>query len=233
MVLPDDYEESGNAVTMSFDNATLWDVLLTVYETFGLRWTIQESSNVMQIKVGFPDVELEHIFEYGKGNGLVSVERNNALERIITRLRGRGGEKNLPADYFHAGDPDTNDFLKATHFKNLMPKAYRDYIRGYNAGSGEGSWAYNQGVADKKAGRPVSPGDYAISDKEDLWCISYGAIEPAEGIFPTLQGATRNGMRLDEVLAVEPVLVDGPREPIATTAIGIGASGNEDSVGTC
>ena len=233
MVLPDDYEESGNTVTMSFDNATLWDVLLTVYETFGLRWTIQESSNVLQIKVGFPDVELEHIFEYGKGNGLVSVERNNALERIITRLRGRGGEKNLPADYFHAGDPDTNDFLKAIHFKNLMPKAYRDYIRGYNAGSGEGSWAYNQGVADKKAGRPISPVDYAISDKEDLWGISYGAIEPAEGIFPTLQGATRNGMRLDEVLAVEPVLVDGPREPIATTAIGIGASGDEDSVGTC
>ena len=150
MVLPDDYEESGNTVTMSFDNATLWDVLLTVYETFGLRWTIQESSNVLQIKVGFPDVELEHIFEYGKGNGLVSVERNNALERIITRLRGRGGEKNLPADYFHAGDPDTNDFLKAIHFKNLMPKAYRDYIRGYNAGSGEGSWAYNQGVAVKQ-----------------------------------------------------------------------------------
>ena len=233
MVLPTDYEESGNPVTMTFDNASLWDVLLKVYETFGLRWVIQESNNVLQIKVGFPDVELEHTFEYGKGNGLVSVERNNALERIITRLRGRGGEENLPPDYFHKGDPDTNDFLQATYFKNLMPKAYRDYIRGYNAGTGTGSWAFNQGVADKKAGRPIAPVDYAISNNEDLWGISYGAIEAAENIFPTLQGATRNGVRLDEVLYVEPVLVDGVREPIATTAISISEGGNENSAGTC
>ena len=229
MVLPADYVEEGNAVTMSFDNATLWDVLIQVYDTFGVRWSIEGKT----IKVAFPAVELEHIFEYGKGNGLVSVERNNALERIITRLRGRGGEKNLPPDYFHSGDPDTNNYLKASFFKNLMPKAYRDYARGYNAGSGTGSWAYNQGVADKKAGRPISPVDYAISDKEDLWGVSYGAIEPAEGIFPTLQGATRNGVRLDEVLDVEQVLVDGPREPIATTPIGIGTGGYEVSVGTC
>lgn len=229
MVLPDDYIEEGNAVSISFDNATLWDVLLQVYEAFGVRWTIDGKI----IKVAFPTVELEYVFEYGKGNGLVSVERNNALERIITRLRGRGGEKNLPPDYFHTGDPDTNSFLQATYFKNLMPKSYRDYIRGYNAGSGTGSWAYNKGVQDKVNGIAITPVDYTISDKEDLWGISYGAIEPAEGIFPTLQGATRDGVRLDEVLYVEPVLSDGPRGPIASTPINIGSGGHEDSIGIC
>ena len=233
MVLPDRYVEDGNAVSVSFDNASLWDVLLQVYEAFGVRWVIRSAGNVLQIQVGFQEVEIEHIFEYGKGNGLVSVERNNALERIITRLRGRGSGKNLPPDYFHTGDPDTNSFLQATFFKNLMPKSYRDYIRGYNAGSGTGSWAYNQGVADRVSGRNISPVDYAISDKEDLWGVSYGAIEPNEQIFPTLQGATRNGVRLDEVLAVEQVLVDGVREPQNTIAIGIGPAGQESSSGKC
>lgn len=233
MVLPDGYVEDGNAVSVAFENASLWDVLLRVYEAFGVRWVIRSAGNVLQIQVGFQEVEIEHIFEYGKGNGLVSVERNNALERIITRLRGRGSEKNLPPDYFHTGDPDTNSFLQATFFKNLMPKPYRDYIRGYNAGSGAGSWAYNQGVADRVSGRNISPVDYAISDKEDLWGVSYGAIEPNEQIFPTLQGATRNGVRLDEVLSVEQVLVDGVREPQNTITVGIGTGGQESSSGKC
>jgi hypothetical protein len=233
MVLPDGYVEDGNAISVAFENASLWDVLLRVYEAFGVRWVIRSAGDVLQIQVGFQEVEIEHIFEYGKGNGLVSVERNNALERIITRLRGRGSEKNLPPDYFHTGDPDTNSFLQATFFKNLMPKSYRDYIRGYNAGSGTGSWAYNQGVADRVSGRNISPVDYAISDKEDLWGVSYGAIEPNEQIYPTLQGATRNGVRLDEVLSVEQVLVDGVREPQNTITVGIGTGGQESSSGKC
>jgi len=233
MVLPQDYTEDGNAISISFDNATLWDVLIKVYEMYGVRWVIRSAGNVLQIQVGFQEIEIEHVFEYGKDNGLVSVERNNPLERIITRLRGRGSEKNLPPDYFHAGDPDTNSSLQAVFFKNLMPKVYRDYVRGYNAGSGSGTWAYNQGVSDKAAGRHIAPIDYALSDKEDLWGISYGAIEPNEKIFPTLQGATRNGVRLDEVLAVEKVLVDGVKEPQNTIAIGIDAAGQESSSGKC
>ena len=210
MVLPSDYIEDGKFVSITFDNMSLWDVLLKVYEIWGVRWRIAAQDRVLNIQVGFPADEINHIFEYGKDNGLVSIERNNSLERIITRLRGRGGEKNLPASYFHSGDPDTNSFLQATFFKNLMPKSYRDYIRGYNAGSGTGSWAYNQGVADKVNGRVISPVDYVISDKEDLWGISYGAIEPNEYIFPTLQGIERDGSRLDTVIAVEEVLADSP-----------------------
>lgn len=233
MVLPADYVEDGNAISIAFDNASLWDVLLRFYEIHGVRWVIRSAGDTLQIQVGFQEVEIEHVFEYGKDNGLVSVERNNALERTITRLRGRGSEKNLPPDYFHTGDPDTNSFLQATYFKNLMPKAYRDYIRGYNAGSGTGSWAYNQGVSDRVSGRNISPVDYAISDKEDLWGISYGAIEPNEQIYPTLQGATRNGVRLDEVLAVEKVLVNGVREPQNIVTIGLDAGAEETRVAKC
>ena len=243
MVLPEDYVESGNAVSAVFDNMSLWDVLLKVYEIWGVRWKIVPEADVLNIQVGFTADEIEHIFEYGKDNGLVSVERNNALERIITRLRGRGGVKNLPPDYFHQGDPDTNPFLQATFFQNLMPKAYRDYIRGYNAGSGEGSWAYNKGVADKIAGADIAPVDYVVSDKEDLWGISYGSIEPNEEIYPTLQGVERDGSRLDTVIAVEPVFADSPgiesdrgvdiRDDIRITSQGISLDGGNELYPSC
>lgn len=228
MVLPESYVESGNSFSVTFENASLWDVLIQVYEIFGVRWTIQANGEELDIIVGADAVEIEHIFEYGKDNGLVSVERNNELERIITRLRGVGSSTNLPADYFHSGDPDTNSELQSVYFQNLLPSVYRDYVRGYNAGSGTGSWAYNQGVADKQAGKPMSPIDYAKSDNEELWGVSYGAIEANEGIYPTLQGVEKDGLgRIDEVVAVEPVLVDSPEDSTEGTDYRmLGASGS-------
>lgn len=207
MTLPADYIESGERVVVSFDNVSLWDVLIKVYEVFKVRWVY--SNHI--IKVAWQPQEIQHIFEYGKDNGLVSIERNNNTEAIVTRLRGRGGSRNLPANYFHSGDPDTNSVLQNVFYAELMPKSYRDYVRGYNAGSGSGTPAYNQGVADKVAGKPISPIDYVISDKEDLWGVRYGAIEANEKIYPTLQGVEDSELgRLDEVVAVEAVYADAP-----------------------
>jgi hypothetical protein len=228
MSLPESYVESDNRFNVVFDNATLWDALIKIHEVFGVRWSIK-SGDVMDIQVAYDPVEVEHIFEYGKDNGLVSVERNNALERIVTRLRGRGSERNLPADYFHEGDPDTNNTLQNIYYANLMPKVYRDYVRGYNAGSGSDTWAYNLGVADKTAGKPMSPVDYILSDNEALWGISYGAINPNSEIYPTLQGATRNGVRLDEIVKVEDVLQDKIVEPLRESAVDVSGAWSQQT----
>ena len=199
---------------LSFDKASLWDVLLELYNDYGVRWTIHSNEGYMTILVGKDATELQTIFEYGKGNGLISVERTNPTERIVTRLRGKGSEKNLPANYFHAAtsafpiaDPDTNSILQGIFYNRLYPKCYRDYVRGYNSGEEdvEETWAYHQGVADKIAGKPMNIVDFAKSDKEELWGISYGAVEDNDEIYPTIQGATRNGVELDKVLAVSPI----------------------------
>lgn len=207
---------------LSFDKASLWDVLLTVYQNYGVRWTIH--SNVygnMVITVGQSATILQTILEYGAGNGLISVERTNPMERIVTRLRGKGGERNLPANYFHGAttafpiaDPDTNSVLQNIFYTKLYPKTYRDYVRGYNSGEPdtEESWAYNKGAADKVAGKPMNIVDYVKSDKEGLWGVSYGAIEDNESIYPTLQGAKRNGVELDKVLKVSEIYVDAPED---------------------
>lgn len=209
---------------LSFDKASLWDVLLELYNDYGVRWTIRSNEGYMTILVGKDATELQTIFEYGKGNGLISVERTNPTERIVTRLRGKGSEKNLPANYFHAAtsafpiaDPDTNSILQGIFYNRLYPKCYRDYVRGYNSGKEdvEETWAYHQGVADKIAGKPMNIVDFAKSDKEELWGISYGAVEDNDEIYPTLQGATRNGVELDKVLAVSPIYVDAPDDGAA------------------
>ena len=209
---------------LSFDKASLWDVLLELYNDYGVRWTIHSNEGYMTILVGKDATELQTIFEYGKGNGLISVERTNPTERIVTRLRGKGSEKNLPANYFHAAtsafpiaDPDTNSILQGIFYNRLYPKCYRDYVRGYNSGEEdvEETWAYHQGVADKIAGKPMNIVDFAKSDKEALWGISYGAVEDNDEIYPTLQGATRNGVELDKVLAVSPIYVDAPDDGAA------------------
>lgn len=209
---------------LSFDKASLWDVLLELYNDYGVRWTIHSNEGYMTILVGKDATELQTIFEYGKGNGLISVERTNPTERIVTRLRGKGSEKNLPANYFHAAtsafpiaDPDTNSILQGIFYNRLYPKCYRDYVRGYNSGEEdvEETWAYNQGVADKIAGKPMNIVDFAKSDKEALWGISYGAVEDNDEIYPTLQGATMNGVELDKVLAVSPIYVDAPDDGAA------------------
>lgn len=209
---------------LSFDKASLWDVLLELYNDYGVRWTIHSDEGYMTILVGKDATELQTIFEYGKGNGLISVERTNPTERIVTRLRGKGSEKNLPANYFHAAtsafpiaDPDTNSILQGIFYNRLYPKCYRDYVRGYNSGEEdvEETWAYHQGVADKIAGKPMNIVDFAKSDKEELWGISYGAVEDNDEIYPTIQGATRNGVELDKVLAVSPIYVDAPDDGAA------------------
>lgn len=209
---------------LSFDKASLWDVLLELYKDYGVRWTIRSNEGYMTILVGKDATELQTIFEYGKGNGLISVERTNPTERIVTRLRGKGSEKNLPANYFHAAtsafpiaDPDTNSILQGIFYNRLYPKCYRDYVRGYNSGEEdvEETWAYHQGMADKIAGNPMNIVDFAKSDKEALWGISYGAVEDNDEIYPTLQGATRNGVELDKVLAVSPIYIDAPDDGAA------------------
>lgn len=205
MSLSPDFVDDGTYYSLSFDNASLWDVLLHTYENTQYRWIIRGSN----ILLGYGTEEIEHIFEYGKGNGLVSIERVSSDERIITRLRGKGGDRNLPDDYFHDGDPDTNSILQTIYYNKLLPFTYREYVRGYNSGVGKGTYAYNQGVSDKINNKPMAPIDYVVSDKESEWGVKYGTISDIDNIYPTIQGIERSPIgRVDEIVDIEQVLTD-------------------------
>lgn len=215
-------------VMVNVENAFLWDVLQQTTTLYGeiARWNIEPIGDKLVIKIGFPAIEINHIFEYGGDTpdgqgGLVKIERSLDTEKLTTILAGRGGERNIPERYFESagdnfpGDPDANTYTASLNLKNLMPKCFRDYNRGWNSKKlidGE-SKAYNQGVLDA-AYRPI---EWITSERGtrlygDIW----DRLEPKEEIFPTIQGitaeqarasgvATEAVGRLDELIAVEQI----------------------------
>ena len=127
-----DWEYANEPSFMSISYSYIWDVLQKMYEVYGVRWTIEGNA----IKVGYPSVELSHIFQYGYEGGLLQVERQVQDTNIRNSLLGRGGEKNLPAYYFKeapedslfASDPDAIPELANIYFSNLRGKTFRDYV---------------------------------------------------------------------------------------------------------
>ena len=194
------------SITVSVSNASLWSMLTQIYDLYEVRWIRDGYS----IKVGALASEIEHIFEYGKNNGLYSIERVNPNADLYTRLIGVGGSTNMPESYFKLNDPDTNNIIKTMYFSGIVPKQYRDYIRGWNAGVVNQSEndAYNKGAQDKLDGKRMQPIDYA-EDNIDKWGVRYGTIQANDEIFPTIQGAEREGLgRIDEIIDVEAVTND-------------------------
>ena len=55
--------------------------------------------------VGYCETDIQQSFEYGQGNGLVSVQKNNAEFRIINRITGVGSSDNIPY-YYPNTDPN-------------------------------------------------------------------------------------------------------------------------------
>lgn len=220
---------SESVVVSCQDGVKLWNLLTQVYDLYGIRWYIAAEGNTMVIFTGYEPTEVEHIFEYdpdkdeaGVTGGLYSIERVNPLSDIYTRLRGTGGTKNLPYRYFKAqsqvsgeqqypADPDYNAIIANNNYTNLMPKCFRDYLKGWNGTAlTPETYAYQKGKADKLIGKFI-PVDYAISDKESKWGVKYGGLAANEEIFPTIQGVwDANLGRLDEIVAVSEVATDNP-----------------------
>lgn len=236
MVLADGLKTDRTTISC-VNGVKLWDLLQKLYELYGVRWRIAHKEKTpttdeqMVIHVGDDPIEINHVFEYdpdkddnGVTGGLCSIERVNPLDPIYTRMRGIGGEKNLPYRYFkdkskveaeskYPADPDYNPALSTSVFNNLMPKCFREYWKGYNGTlPAIDSYAYKQGVADKASGKP-NPVDYAVSDKEYKWGVRYGALQPNEDIFPTIQGVWDPELgRIDEIVAVSDVETDSSPE---------------------
>ena len=198
----------------------MWNLLKEVHNIYGLRWRIYYDATAQKMTILILNevtdvVEIDHEFEYGAGKGLVEIERLNNTEQVITRLSGRGGEKNVPPSYFHGAtsgfpaDPDRNEHTDATFYTNILPKCYRDYVQGWNGKVvSNPTVAYNQGVADKVDG-VWNPVDFMDSDNILTYGIWKDALEDNSEIFPTIQGMTVPEIgRIDEVIDVEVVLND-------------------------
>lgn len=96
IIVHEEYVNKTN-VNITANNITCWDALAFVKSEFDANFIIKGRT----ITIGTEGIAIGKIFSYGKGNGLISIERNAESEqKIITRLRAYGSTKNMPESYY-------------------------------------------------------------------------------------------------------------------------------------
>lgn len=139
-----DWAAKSEPTVVEISYSKVWDVILALYDTYGVRWHIAPGSDPLHyvIRVGYPAPQIDHIFSYGFEGGLLKVERQVQDEKIANKILGRGGDKNLPLRYFKKHDPDNASFspdpdwipeLANIYFSELRGATFRSYIQGWRA----------------------------------------------------------------------------------------------------
>ena len=168
-------------VNISVDNINVWEALALVNSEFGANFIIRGR----RIIIGTSGIPTDNLFEYGKGNGLVSIQRSaESDQNIITRLRAYGSERNMPARYYNklsTGVPNNMavNFLMLPGFPKETLDPYIDSPNITQLGIREGSVFFD-----------------GSGDMEEIYPSIEGMTDP-------IQGA------LDEVVSAEQIEDDG------------------------
>ena len=83
--------------SIAFNQESCRYALNRIMEEFKLEFRLSQKEIIVRQDVGFVS---SYLFEYGRGKGLYSLERQSVTEKgLITRLYAFGGEKNLSSGY--------------------------------------------------------------------------------------------------------------------------------------
>ena len=94
-IVIDDDVEIGEAKEVSMTDAYFATAMQEIYNVFEVPYYW-----VGKIcHVGYQENEITEPFEYGSGNGLISVQKTNAEFRLINRITGQGSADNIPFYY--------------------------------------------------------------------------------------------------------------------------------------
>lgn len=121
-----------DGTSISVSNANCWDTLCNVCETldinFTTRCTVKSDGTLTKvITLGSKGADIDDVFVYGKGNQLVSIERNaDTSQEVVTRLRAYGNTRNIPFGYYRKYSSS-----KSMYIPNLMLPMFRE--NGYDA----------------------------------------------------------------------------------------------------
>jgi hypothetical protein len=95
--------QNGSILDLSFDNSNCMAALQTVCENAEMEWDITGTVITVKRRIG---EETDYVFEYGKNKGSYSVKLAKvANASVTTRMIGKGGTLNLPADYDSPDSP--------------------------------------------------------------------------------------------------------------------------------
>lgn len=135
---PDEWEiaVNGNArfaegVSLSFSSNSCWDALAQSNSNSNIDMDFivdcyidEDGKEHKKVTIGGAGIEILTALSYGKGNGLLSIDRTiNESQAVTTRLYAYGNQRNLPYRFYNKQSADGTDVYKATnsvYAPNLM-----------------------------------------------------------------------------------------------------------------
>lgn len=120
---------------VAFDNDTIHSALQEVKDTWGLQYYIKREYNpdwgytgTTLIVIGECEYDFgeDHPFQYGRNNELLSIEKSNTTESIVTRCTGTGSTENIP---YHYPNPTPDGWIKPVY----MVDGIEQFMVGSNA----------------------------------------------------------------------------------------------------
>ena len=139
--------------SVSIQKLSVWEGLALVNSQFDVNFIVRNN----EVFVGTAGLPTRNVFKYGKGNGLYEIEENaDSDQKIVTRLRAYGSEKNLPTRYYATLNMEVwmngKNLLRGDHNGTYQVKVETDL--GISGLSG-----YFRTVIDGR------PGEYAVKVK--------------------------------------------------------------------
>ncbi len=191
-----------DSMSVTADSLTCWDALALVNS----KWNVNFIVRGRNVYVGTAGVTIGHMFEYGRGNGLYEIEQNaDSEQKVITRLRAYGSEKNLPSHYYAdiSDNLPNNMAINRLMLPGFPSMSLNDY---YNSLSKEDKVYVNpKGEKYIFSTDKYSPyvdsaninkiGLHSSSQFFDTDDKTNGIIE----IYPTLEEMVIGGVRVDEI----------------------------------
>ena len=186
VVVDEGISSEGKAV--SFEDTVFSNAIQESYNTYNIPYYFVGKV----IHFGFTDNAITETFKYGAENSLLSIQKQNANYKIVTRVTGTGSSDNIPSYYPNdSADRAAIEDAGGTWILpsgKLMPPIYRDTFgreRFYNA----------------KNNTYTSPqtGDYYHFDNEYVEGNPKEHIVNFEHIKPSIVGMTNSlGFRIDK-----------------------------------
>lgn len=134
VVVDDGITSEGKLV--SFEDQFFSNAIQEAYNTYGIPYYF--AGHV--IHIGYTDNTITETFRYGIEDSLLSIQKQNANYKIITRITGEGSSDNIP--YYYPNDSADKSEVEASGgtwiapSENLLPPIYRETLgkeRFYNA----------------------------------------------------------------------------------------------------
>ena len=117
-IVIDEDVEIGEAKEVSMTDAYFATAMQEIYNVFEVPYYW-----VGKIcHVGYQENEITEPFEYGSGNGLISVQKTNAEFRLINRITGMGSADNIP---YYYPNTDTNGIAEFDTYNISNPEGVK------------------------------------------------------------------------------------------------------------